>query len=317
MEWFQEWVIARHHGSLQPWDIAEDYQIRDGVIVEVCDPLRYQMYYPFAYADLPGRLAELKEGNEAQALAFVRNWGRLGYTELFFSEPHHIIEILNKSGSNDASDKSTPDVVPSGDPVSWIQQHACTVAMLLDLIRLRRDGQAKGIQRHIDSLILEPTDPCSGSAGTGYRMERTQSPRLGEPGYLSPRDFGSLGYKDLPAEERRIRYAAGLKLISVGLRDVVTGSQPMVNAGEIVASVIDDNIRGLGVFVFDDGNGTVIESYRFPALLTAVYGQLLEASKGRRGYYQCAYRHCSRWWPYEEERRGPKRRYCQPEIDGT
>jgi hypothetical protein len=104
---------------------------------------------------------------------------------------------------------------------------------------------------------------------------------------------------------------------SVGLFGL---ENPLDVAAHIVVSVINQNLVPIHrryQAASSPAPGTVVRNDSYGTLLVAVYAHLADAMDGHAEYYQCGYRRCVRWWPREEEVRGPKRRYCPPDIPGA
>ena len=104
---------------------------------------------------------------------------------------------------------------------------------------------------------------------------------------------------------------------SVGLFGL---ENPLDVAAHIIAPVLNWNLAPIHrryQAASSPAPGTLVRNDSYGALLVAVYAHLADAMDGHAEYYQCDYRRCVRWWPREEEVRGPKRRYCPPDIPGA
>jgi len=80
-EWRESWRQGR---SSQVWPIAERYEIA-GELIRQSPNARY-LYWPMARPRLPFELAKVKLGDQDAALAFVNEWGLLGYNRLAAAE---------------------------------------------------------------------------------------------------------------------------------------------------------------------------------------------------------------------------------------
>ena len=96
----------------------------DGKIV-IGESQKHRFCDPFVFPELPARLADVEDGDEDGTLAFVQEWGLLGYSELFTSRA---------SAAQRAEFDSSYG--QWGDPLDWIWAHARTVRILLKLISL-------------------------------------------------------------------------------------------------------------------------------------------------------------------------------------
>ena len=78
---------AQQNGEQGLLAVEEDYKLTEehiqeiGKVMWICPSghsSRTRLYYPFNFPELPGRLADLQEGDQAAVLNFVRKWGSLG-----------------------------------------------------------------------------------------------------------------------------------------------------------------------------------------------------------------------------------------------
>src|SRR5215470_8423529 len=86
-----EFEESRGRGFANLWGIAEDYIVRNGLVVPVVEgqpatrPVPLQMlirrrrYLPLSRPELPAEFAKVASGDESALLGFVRRYGLLGY----------------------------------------------------------------------------------------------------------------------------------------------------------------------------------------------------------------------------------------------
>ena len=94
--------------SASLWAIYPRYAIEDGQLVGHGDNITW--YQPGTYPDLPFEFAKLQRGDEDALLKFVRQWGRLGYSEF-------------QEHSKD-------------EPIEWVWTHSETVRFILDYLEM-------------------------------------------------------------------------------------------------------------------------------------------------------------------------------------
>ena len=111
--------------SLSRWAVFDGYEVRDGVVI-ASGP--HQLYYPMTRPRLPFELAKVKPWDEKGALAFVSEFGLLGYRELALAE---------------GASAEKPEA--AGDPLEFIWGHAFTVRNLLTIDMRLRDGLARAL----------------------------------------------------------------------------------------------------------------------------------------------------------------------------
>ena len=118
--------------------------------------------------------------------------------------------------------------------------------------------------------------------------------------------------------DNELKYFAGVRDRRFSLGQANRG--PAQAAAEIIRTIINSNTEDYlteRLHTTDFEQGRLRSYHSFSSLLTVIYAHLRNSAIGMGGYYQCAYRYCSRWWPVELESRGPKRRYCPPEYGYT
>ncbi len=94
---------------------------------------------------------------------------------------------------------------------------------------------------------------------------------------------------------------------------------PLQAAASIVRSIINENVVkhvSPQLVIYNKETGGMARSHTASALLQVIYTHLMEAALAAKGYYQCAYRNCQRWWPVNHERRGPRSQYCPSKVGG-
>ncbi len=253
--------------SLQLLTVWEAYRIADGKVV-IGESDKQSFYYPFESPELPGRLADVEDGDEDSALAFVQRWGLLGFSELYTSQ-----------ATAQQRAKFEADFGEWGDPLDWIWAHARNARILVKLISLLKGGDLEPITGYLDRLMAETPPPLQGSMLT---------------------------------------YASGTSTsMAMGFGQAIDG--PIQAAASIVRNIINANVVkhvSPQLAIYDRETGGMARSHTASALLPVIYTHLMEAEIGTRGYYQCAYRNCQRWWPVNQQRRGPRSQYCPPEISG-
>jgi hypothetical protein len=81
-------------------------------------------YLPMAHRELPGELATVATGKEANVLDFARRYGLLGY-----GQAGRLEELIGARMREGEHAKGDPPL--RGDPLSWIVAHAQTVRLAL------------------------------------------------------------------------------------------------------------------------------------------------------------------------------------------
>ena len=253
--------------SLQLLTVWEAYRIADGKVV-VGESDKQRFYNPLGSPELPGRLADVEDGDEDSALAFVQRWGLLGFSELYTSQ-----------ATAQQRAKFEADFGEWGDPLGWIWAHARNARILVKLISLLKGGDPEPITGYLDRLMAETPPPLQGSMLT---------------------------------------YASGTSTSrAMGFGQAIDG--PLQAAASIVRNIINENVVkhvSPQLVIYNKETGGMARSHTASALLPVIYTHLMEAAIGAKGYYQCAYRNCQRWWPVNHERRGPRSQYCPPEVGG-
>ena len=264
---------ASKTGEGQLWTVEEGFRITTGdikLVVPVGDRGRSRLYYPFSYPELPGRFAELGEGDEVGALEFVMKWGLLGYRNLLISDSFNVGQ--GPQSGSEIIDQKTRQLKQWGDPLAWVWWHSTQVQMLLELMAVLKAGDPGRIEDYVERLM----------------------------------------------PDNELKYFAGVRDRPFSLGQAIRSSAHA--AAEIIRAIINANTEDYlteRLHTTDFEQGRLGSYHSFSSLLTVIYAHLRNSAIGMGGYYQCAYRYCSRWWPVEIESRGPKRRYCPPEYGYT
>ena len=127
-----DWVEANARGSASLVVVWGDYEINNGVITQGSEYEEQRLYFPIAKPGLASEIAKLRPGDNKAALAYVRKWGTLGYSE-----------IQSASGVM---------TIPHGDPLVWMWAHAQGIRTVLTLHRLLQQGDGAALQAYIEEL---------------------------------------------------------------------------------------------------------------------------------------------------------------------
>ena len=113
----------------------------------------------------------------------------------------------------------------------------------------------------------------------------------------------------------KLEYGSGPDGRTLPIASEFIEEAPIEASGDIVRTLINANIKYLHpVLVEDSADPSALDHvYTFGSLVPVIYGHLMEAAEGRRDFYRC--QHCGKWQHFEPHRRGPKPRYCPPDID--
>jgi hypothetical protein len=134
----------KRSGPTTNWSVASEYWVENNRVMEGGNPERASSYNVMAHLELPGRLADLADGNTKAVLAFYRKWGRLGYDKM----------ALNGEPGQ------------SGEPVEWVIAHAKTVRMMLELINLPEENTEEHFAEYVRQRLIQFGDPEFGTVGT-------------------------------------------------------------------------------------------------------------------------------------------------------
>lgn len=147
------------------WEVAADYTVQDRVLVEAVEVA--QRYAPATTPHVVTELAKLREGDEAQARAFAKRWGALGYVRLLKRTPglsaHRRNELLSQA---------------RGDPLPWVWAHARGVHTCLDLLGYLQDADIDGLERYLQTLRDERGHYPA--LTYGWRFELRSHTRVGD-----------------------------------------------------------------------------------------------------------------------------------------
>ncbi|MCL0099552.1 hypothetical protein M1O55_01630 [Dehalococcoidia bacterium] len=188
-------------------------------------------------------------------------------------------ELFTSQASSKERAKFASSYGQWGDPLDWIWAHSRNVRMLLKLIELLNNQDNDRISRYVKNLLAETPPPLKN--------------------YL-------LTYATPTATTNQMGFGMAL-------------STPIQFASTIVSRVINDNYTKFvssRLITYDQTTGGLAESHTTPALLPVIYSHLKAAAIKKIGYYQCEFRYCKRWTAIENERRGPKNKYCRPDDSG-
>jgi hypothetical protein len=122
--------------------VCEDYTIHEGRIIP--QGVIRTRYHPETCPELPQQLARLARGHTSAALAFIRTYGLLGYTQ--------VAAAVGRQAHSDAL----------GDPLAWIWAQAETVALCLLLTYGLQAGDDAALQHGLRVLQL-PQPPHADS----------------------------------------------------------------------------------------------------------------------------------------------------------
>ena len=126
------------------------------------------------------------------------------------------------------------------------------------------------------------------------------------------RDSGAVDYylSTVWPEVERYVSSALLHDQEVELRAAL-GKAGLRAASEVLAALINPRITdGVGPVFQPTDQGVPRRGNKATHLLQVIYCHIADAWDRKTGYYQCANRHCDRWWPTEGQTRGPKPKYC-------
>jgi hypothetical protein len=192
-----EFRSSDHRGFRAHWIVDEDYRIEDGLLkpiakgraVEIWPDLHriiasekmtaawhserviVERYLPITRPELPTEFAKLSDGSEKTILQFARRYGLLGYWESFKRtlSIYKRFWFLSESAEEDAGKPDFNDFVHegihSGDPLSWVIQHAQTVKLVLDLNDALSDRAA--LRSKLEQLTVRQTTSDEYSAQLG------------------------------------------------------------------------------------------------------------------------------------------------------
>jgi hypothetical protein len=105
-------------------------------------------YDPMDYAELPGEFAKLASGDPDRILAFVHQYGQLGY---YFAAESGL------EGSSAELRNLRRSKYVEGDPLSWIVEHAKAVRLVLNLREAFNDRRR--LRQQFEALIQNTEDP--------------------------------------------------------------------------------------------------------------------------------------------------------------
>lgn len=99
----------------------------------------------------------------------------------------------------------------------------------------------------------------------------------------------------------------------VALNNALASENDFVAGHSVLAALISYRITGVHPHFLLTPDGIPIRVYQATRLWEVIYCHLADAWEGKTSYYQCANRYCTKWWPMDGERRGPRQKYCPPE----
>tara|TARA_B100001123_G_scaffold135293_1_gene156922 strand:+ start:524 stop:1318 length:795 start_codon:yes stop_codon:yes gene_type:complete len=105
--------------------VSDSYEIVDETIRANGNFDESLFYEPYKYKELPARLADIHKATDEEILGFARQWGLLGYSEMFAD---------SLSPSDKKKFYNSPD--NWGDPILWIKEHSRTIDRLITLLGL-------------------------------------------------------------------------------------------------------------------------------------------------------------------------------------